>query len=74
MLKLKVKPKGEKIIIYLPEELVDQELEVIVSPVKKKKNQIERIRNILKNRSENIFHSIDNPIAWQRSLREEWEK
>ncbi|WP_461834629.1 hypothetical protein [Desulfothermus sp.] len=74
MLKLKVKPKGEKIIIYLPEELVDQELEVIVSPVKKKKNQIERIRNILKNRSENIFHSIDNPITWQRSLREEWEK
>ena len=74
MLKLKVKPKGEKIIIYLPEELVDQELEVIVSPVKKKKNQIERIRNILKNRSENIFHFIDNPITWQRSLREEWEK
>ena len=73
MLKLKTKPKGEKITIYLPEELSDQELEVTISPVKKKKNQLERIRNILKNRPENVFYAINDPVAWQRSLREEWE-
>jgi len=73
MLKLKIKPKGEKITIYLPEELSDQELEVTISPVKKKKNQLERIRNLLENRPENIFHAINDPVAWQRSLREEWE-
>jgi hypothetical protein len=54
--------------------LSNQELEVIISPVKKKeKGQLERIKNILKNRPENIFHAINNPVAWQRSLREEWE-
>ena len=73
MLKLKVKPKGEKLTIYLPEELSDQELEVTISPVERRKSQLERIRNILKNRPENIFHAINDPVAWQRSLREEWE-
>jgi len=74
MLKLKIKPKGRKIAIYLPEELCNQELEVIISPVKKKTSQIERITDILRNRPENIFYAIDDPVAWQRSLREEWEK
>jgi len=73
MLRLKIKPKGEKIIINLPKELSNQELEVIISPVKEEKGQIERIRNVLKNRPENIFHAIDDPVAWQRSIREEWK-
>ncbi|WP_163329548.1 hypothetical protein GFV12_06740 [Desulfurobacterium thermolithotrophum] len=47
---------------------------VIISPLKKKeKSQLERIRNLLKNRPKNIFHAINDPVAWQRSLREEWE-
>jgi len=73
MLKLKIKPKGKKITIYLPEELSDQELEVTIFPLKKKKNQLERVGNLLKNRPENIFYAINDPVAWQRSLREEWE-
>ena len=73
MLRLKIKPKGEKIIINLPKELSNQELEVIIFPVKEEKGQIERIRNVLKNRPENIFHAIDDPVAWQRSIREEWK-
>ena len=73
MLKLRVKPKGARITISLPEELFNQELEVIISPVKQDKNQIEKLNELLENRPKNIFRAIDNPVAWQRSLREEWK-
>jgi len=42
MLKLKIKPKGKKITIYLPEKLSDQELEVTIFPVKKKKKSVRK--------------------------------
>jgi hypothetical protein len=74
MLKLRVKPKGARITISLPEELFNQELEVIISPVKQDKKQIEKLKEILENRPKNIFQAIDNPVAWQRSLREEWKR
>ena len=55
MLKIKLKPASRQINISLPEELAGQELEIIIYPLNKKKsNQINKIKDLLKKRPQNI--------------------
>jgi len=37
------------------------------------KNQKQQIKNILENTQEQLFSSINNPLDWQKNIREEWE-
>jgi hypothetical protein len=38
------------------------------------KNKISDIKGILKEiREKNIFQKIDNPVDWQRTIRNEWQ-
>lgn len=68
-------------MIRIPEEfrdMVNAKLKVILlkrdkKPKKAFSNQGEEIKKILKKVQEkNIFKSIDDPVEWQRSIRDEW--
>jgi len=45
-----VKPKTQDFVIHLPDEYIDQEIEILVFPIKEKKTSItNKLSGILKN-------------------------
>jgi hypothetical protein len=77
MTALEFSAKIENGIIRLPEQYGEYEnspVKVILlfeQPVPDKKSQLRHA--LLQMKNKNMFSGIDNPVEWQRKLRDEWE-
>ena len=67
--------------IEIPEKyraMVEGELKIIILKKEKKpkmseKGKTTQLKKLLKQiREKNIFQTIDNPVEWQRTTRDEW--
>ena len=71
--------KIEHGVIHLPKELEDYEdkvahVTVTLKTIEDKKERKERLFAVLEKMKEtDIFRDIDDPVEWQRKLRDEWE-
>jgi hypothetical protein len=69
-------------MIKIPEkyrEMADGELKIIILKQQEKKPKISgkskntNIRRLVKQiKTRNIFHTIQDPVEWQRTIRDEW--
>jgi len=69
--------KGSSIrhCIKIPEEFLEENLEITIKPYKPKLNiskQLERLFE--KHQDEKPFQSVKEPDEWQREVRRDWEK
>lgn len=67
--------KGESIrhCLNIPDEFVDQELEITIKPTKKEGNFKDRLKLLFeKNKDVDPFKSIPDPVVWQKEQRSEW--
>lgn len=71
--------KIEHGVIHLPEELADYEnsvahVVITLDAPDEKKAKKERLFAAFKKAQEaNLFSDIENPVEWQRKLRDEWD-
>ncbi len=67
--------KGENIqhCINIPKELLKENLEITIKPLRKKKGKSIHVKALyVKYKDINPFQSIDNPVQWQHGERNEW--
>jgi len=67
--------KGSSIrhCINIPAEFVDQELEIIIRPLKKEPDFKQKFALIMKkNKDIKPFKGIADPVQWQKEQRSEW--
>jgi hypothetical protein len=81
MLAVEFETHAKNGIIEIPEKyraMVEGELKVIILKKEKKtkmseKGKITQLKKLLKQiREKNIFQTIDDPVEWQRTIRDEW--
>jgi hypothetical protein len=70
--------KIKKGLIKVPKEFQDSEEDVRVillfDDAKKAMSKKDNLRNVLnKMKNEKMFATIDNPVLWQKQIRDEWE-
>lgn len=71
--------KIEHGVIHLPKEFEEYENEVAhvvitLETPEEKENKKERLFNAFKKaQAANLFRNIEDPVEWQRKLRDEWE-
>lgn len=71
--------KIEHGVIHLPKEFEDYEnaiahVTVTIETTDEKKAKKEKLFAVLeKMQKSNMFQDIENPVEWQRKLRDEWE-
>ncbi|MCK4764676.1 MAG: hypothetical protein KAW12_20930 [Candidatus Aminicenantes bacterium] len=81
MLAVEFETHVENGVINIPEkyrEMIDGDLRIIIlkqekqvsAPGDKKKQNIKKLLRRI--REKGIFRDIDNPAAWQRTIRDEW--
>lgn len=71
--------KIEHGVIHLPKELADYEnavarVVITLDAPDEKKAKKDRLFAVLKKMQQaNMFQDIENPVEWQRKLRDEWD-
>lgn len=70
--KLNIKDSVYQNVMFVLESFKDKgvQIEEISKSNKQRKN--ESLSDFLKNSNQEMFKNIKDPVAWQRSLREEW--
>ena len=71
--KIVVDGKSIQHIINIPPEYVHMDLEITIKPVKSGeaiKKKIESIQD--KHKKVKPFHSITDPVEWQKDIRNDW--
>ncbi len=60
--------------IEIPEEFTDLELEIRIRPLHPRGSLQSTLERLFKeNEDVNPFEMIQNPLEWQREIRDEWE-
>ena len=75
--KILVKNKRDAVLLFRMLQnisFIDKIEKSEISQVHRTKNQFDRLQKVIKeNSSSDLFKSIDDPVKWQRDLRDEWE-
>lgn len=63
--------------ITVPQQYIDYDnsnVRIIMLIEEKKDSKKENLLNVFnKMKSQNMFSSIENPVLWQKQIRDEWE-
>ena len=61
--------------IQIPEEFMEEDLEITIKPYRPKKNIGKKLEGLLKKYQDvKPFESIKEPGVWQRKARRDWEE
>jgi len=71
-----ITPRNCEYTLQIPKEYIDREIEILILPfdyTKSKKNK--KIKKDIFSKTAGIFTSQNiNPIEWQNSIRDEWDR
>lgn len=73
MLREIIKPKSKTHTIHIPEEYIDQEVEILVFPVHLERKHLKQCSDIVRTTSGILSDQKIDPVAWQRQIRSEWD-
>ena len=77
MEKYTVIKKGSSIrpCIQIPEEFLDEKLEITIKPYRPKMNISRQLEQLFKKYQDiNPFDSVEDPGEWQQRVRHDWKK
>ncbi|MDT3738522.1 MAG: hypothetical protein RO257_03355 [Candidatus Kapabacteria bacterium] len=74
MLREIITPVSNKYILNIPENMLNNQIEIVISEVSKRStNGNNDVLNLIKNTAGILAGKTTNPIEWQQKIRQDWE-
>ena len=73
MVKKVIVPENENHVLTIPKEFLNKKVEIILKLHKSKdKKTKDKIKKLFQKKKVKVFEEIEDPLKWQKKLRDEW--